>query len=111
MKLIAITPELPIDNETRFIADILDAGFDYVHLRKPDYSLSQLKEYISSIPTQYHSKLKLHSHFSLANEFNVAGLHLNQRFCNIPSAAPERNMSSRSAQRKSGLLLSAAVTA
>ena len=96
MKLIAITPELPIDNETRFIADILDAGFDYVHLRKPDYSLSQLKEYISSIPTQYHSKLKLHSHFSLANEFNVAGLHLNQRFCNIPKGLPDNLTISRS---------------
>lgn len=103
MKLIAITPELPHSNEIRFITDILDAGFDYVHLRKPDYSLPQLKEYLSSIPSQYHSRLKLHSHFTLAREFNMAGLHLNHRFHDIPEGIPSNLSLSRSCHAASEL--------
>lgn len=103
MKLIAITPELPHEHEIEFISRILDAGFDYVHLRKPDYTLPQLREYISAIPAQHHNRLKLHSHFSLASEFNVAGLHLNQR-CNIvPQGLPNTLRLSRSCHAASEL--------
>ena len=96
MKLIAITPELPHRREIEFITHILDSGFDYVHLRKPDYEISQLRKYIESIPSQYHNRLKLHSHFVLASEFDVAGLHLNRRFNEIPNGLPQKIKLSRS---------------
>lgn len=96
MKLIAITPELPHKHETEFITSILDAGFDYVHVRKPGHTLPQLREYLTAIPQQYHCRLKLHSHFQLACEFGIAGLHLNQRFSTIPQGVPEGLKLSRS---------------
>ena len=87
MKLVAITPELPHRHEVEFITLILEAGFDYVHLRKPDFDLQQMRSFIEEIPQQYRVRLKLHSHFELASEYDVAGLHLNHRANVVPQTA------------------------
>lgn len=96
MKLIAITPELPHDREVEFITLILESGFDYVHVRKPDFDLQQMRHFIEEIPQLYHDRLKLHSHFELAAEYRVAGLHLNRRACTVPSCLPDGLRLSRS---------------
>ena len=85
MKLIAITPEQPVEHESTFISAILEHGFDYVHVRKPGYKMSEMRRYVSSIPAQYHNRLKLHSHFSLISEFDIAGLHINRHASLIPT--------------------------
>ncbi len=83
---IAITPETPFsDNEIEFIACILDAGFDYVHVRKPSYSVGELSNYIESMPRKFHSRLKIHDHFELAESLGVGGIHLNRRNNCIPA--------------------------
>ena len=87
MKLVAITPELPHRHEVEFIMLILEAGFDYVHLRKPDFDLQQMRSFIEEIPQQYRVRLKLHSHFELVSEYDVAGLHLNHRANVVPQTA------------------------
>lgn len=93
MKLIAITPEVTQKHELEFIMAILDSGFSYVHLRKPSFSIDELRQYLSSVPAEYHSRLKLHSHFELAAEFAVGGVHLNHRFPSVPSSIPTAGMS------------------
>lgn len=85
LKKIAITPPDTFDAEVSFINMILDAGWDYVHLRHPGASLTEMRRIIESIPQLYHSRLKLHGHFELINEFNLGGLHLNRR-CPTPPA-------------------------
>lgn len=85
MKLIAITPEQSVEHESTFISAILEHGFDYVHVRKPGYKMSEMRRYVSSIPAQYHNRLKLHSHFSLISEFDIAGLHINRHASLIPT--------------------------
>lgn len=82
---IAITPEVETKNESRFIMEILDAGWNYVHLRRPSASITEIRKLIESLPQRYHERLRLHGHFELINEFNLGGLHLNHR-C---PAAPE----------------------
>ncbi len=84
MKLIAITAEGYISNEVERIITILDGGFDYVHIRKPNYTLEQTRELISSIPSQYLNRLKLHDYFKLTREFDLGGVHLNSRNPNAP---------------------------
>lgn len=85
MKKIAITPEKDSANEIQFICRILSEGFDYVHIRKPNSLLREVRNLIESIPQEFHSRLKLHGHFELINEFNIGGLHLNRR-CPAPPA-------------------------
>ena len=102
MKLIALTPELEHPDEIMFITSILDSGFDYVHIRKPGFSIKQMREYIMAIPAQYYNRLKIHNHFELANEFNLAGIHLNMH-CNTIPANCENLMKSRSCHSKDEL--------
>lgn len=80
---IFITPEDIEPDEPRRIADVLDAGWDYVHLRHPAASLRDMRTLIEAVPQRYHGRLRLHGHFSLAAEFNLGGLHLNRR-CPAP---------------------------
>lgn len=77
---IAITPEaIDEQNEARAVVAILDNGWDRVHLRHPNASRRDMINLLETIPQKYHSRLVLHGHFDLINEFNIGGLHLNHR--------------------------------
>ncbi|MDE7451889.1 MAG: thiamine phosphate synthase [Paramuribaculum sp.] len=82
---IVITGSVPFDNEPQRLTTLLSAGWSYIHLRYPELSLREVRRIIEGIPQQYHSRLKLHGHFELVNEFNLGGLHLNRR-CPHPPA-------------------------
>lgn len=83
-KLIAITPETTIENEIESIIYIIDSGFDYVHIRKPHYNRDEMTSYLREIPQKYYPRIKINDHFELAQEFNIAGLHINRRNGYIP---------------------------
>lgn len=76
---IAITPIEIFDEEGAFITTILDAGWDYVHLRHPNAIIDEMRLLIDSIDSKYHCRLKLHDNFELVKEYKLGGVHLNQR--------------------------------
>lgn len=78
-KLIAITREVVEIDESCRICNLIDAGFDYVHIRKPALQKDEMQQFIESIPTRYYNRLKLHDHFDLADKYDLAGIHLNSR--------------------------------
>lgn len=82
MKLIAITAENYVFHEPEKIQMIIDSGFDYVHIRKPSWGINELDDFIAQLPSSYHCKLKLHSHFKLLDKYNLAGIHLNKHYPN-----------------------------
>ncbi|MCI8998027.1 MAG: thiamine phosphate synthase [Muribaculaceae bacterium] len=90
---IAITPE-DIDERTEAhsVLAILDNGWDRVHLRHPGASRRDMINLIERIPQKYHSRLVLHGHFDLVFEFNLGGLHLNNR-CPTPPPLFHGNIS------------------
>lgn len=85
MKLIAITPEHDFALQDKFICRLLDSGFDYVHIRKPTHSADDMRILLDSLPQYTHKQLTLHSHFELANEYGIGGLHVNHRCHNVPA--------------------------
>lgn len=85
MLRIAITPEEEHPREAGMVSAILDAGWDYVHLRHPGAGLRDIKRIIESVPQKYHCRLRLHGHFELLNEFNLGGVHLNRRCPSLPA--------------------------
>lgn len=89
---VAITPEAILPDEARRVALLLDSRWDFVHLRHPGASRRDMLNLIKSIPQRYHSRLRLHSHFDLAAEFNLGGLHLNGR-CPEPPACYSGSLS------------------
>lgn len=79
MLRIAITPPEIHPDEATIIKSILDAGWDFVHLRHPDASLRDMRNLIEAIPQHLHGRLKLHGHFDLLCDFNLGGINLNRR--------------------------------
>ena len=76
---IAITAERIAPDEASRIVRILEAGFDYVHLRYPEAPADAVAALLDQIPEHYHGRLRLHDHFQLARRYRLGGLHLNGR--------------------------------
>lgn len=86
-KVIVITDPSYISDETTKIEKLLDCGVDYVHIRKPDWSLREVRDLIEGIPYSARKRLKLHGHFELLHEMNLGGAHLNRRNKTAPYTA------------------------
>lgn len=69
-------------NETDHVVELLDAGLERFHVRKPDASIGELKVYLSSIPEKYRSRIYVHYHRKLAEQFDCK-LHLQFKFAVI----------------------------
>lgn len=76
---IVMTSPEHVDGEAEKIVRLLEAGVDYVHIRKPGFPESDVECLISSIPASFHARLKLHDHFQLCDKFRLGGVHLNSR--------------------------------
>ncbi len=85
LRLIAITPEIPVEDEAAKISHLISTGFYRVHLRHPAATRTEIRDIIEKIPQEQHGDIVLHGHFDLINDFNLGGLHLNRR-CPVPPA-------------------------
>ena len=78
-RLIAITPEQTLPDEAERIQMLVGAGFDYVHVRKPQMTEEEVHNYLQSLPASLLPRLKMHYFPNLAQQFQLGGLHLNSR--------------------------------
>lgn len=86
MKWITITSPEFLSGEAPFIGKLFSQGLDLLHLRKPEASLDAYKQLLLQIPEQWHSRIVLHEHFELAEEYKLHGIHLNRRCSVVPNA-------------------------
>ena len=86
MKWITITPPDFISGEAIFIDNLFLQGLDLLHIRKPDASLEAYKRLLLQIPKHWYSRIVLHEHFDLAEEFGLHGIHLHRRCSQIPDS-------------------------
>ena len=86
MKWITITSPEFLSGEATFIGKLFSQGLDLLHLRKPEASLEAYKQLLLQIPEQWHSRIVLHEHFELAEEYKLHGIHLNRRCSVVPNA-------------------------
>ena len=80
MKWITITSPKFLSGEAIFIDKLFSQGLDLLHIRKPDAPLEAYKLFLLQIPKQWYSRIVLHEHFALAEEFGLHGIHLNRRY-------------------------------
>lgn len=78
-KLIVITSPDFLPYEDRLIKATIDAGTDYVHIRKPLALPEEVERLLLSLPVEYHRHIVLHDTHQLAHSYSVGGLHLNRR--------------------------------
>ncbi len=78
-KLIVITPPQSVKNESEELVGLFKAGLQILHIRKPSFSKVELRNYLLKIPSKYHPKLVIHSHYPLLKEFKLKGIHLTEK--------------------------------
>jgi thiamine-phosphate pyrophosphorylase len=74
MQIIIYTPETPVENEIEIISEILDAGADYLYIRKPELDDFSLVDYVESIPERYWEKC-ISTSLIITKEFDLSGYH------------------------------------
>lgn len=70
--------------EHQIINTLFDEGLDVFHLRKPGTEPVYSERLLSLIPDDYRKNIVVHDHFYLKNEYNLKGIHLNQRNPDLP---------------------------
>lgn len=80
MRRIGITPERTVFREQQRITAWLRSGeVQYFHIRKPQFTETEMREYLSAFPADVRERLSLHDHHTLAREMGIGGVHLNSR--------------------------------
>lgn len=79
MKLIVLTDPGFFVEEDKILTTLFDEGLDILHLRKPGSEPVYCERLLSLIPDTYHSRIVVHDHFYLVDEFGLMGYHLSQR--------------------------------
>lgn len=76
MEIVVITSPDKSQSEIPAVIELFHEGLMTLHVRKPKFSTSKLREYIEAIPEQYHNRVIIHSHHRLALRYNLKGIHL-----------------------------------
>ncbi|MFN0201132.1 MAG: thiamine phosphate synthase [Bacteroidia bacterium] len=79
MQFIVITPPTFLPNEIEAIQMLIAEGLTHLHLRKPQTSLAEMRAFLTQLPAACHANLILHQHHILAKDYEVKGLHFNQK--------------------------------
>ena len=93
MTPIVITPPEIIQNEVHLWEALFLAGLKRLHVRKPEATLAELKDMLICLPAKYHSRVVLHQHFQLIDEFNLGGLHFKSTMQAIKMDLDFKNLS------------------
>ncbi len=73
-----------IEDEARHIHELLEKGFDIVHLRKPDADVEQCRSLLRELSDEDRRKIIIHDYHELINEFELKGLHFNKNVSLVP---------------------------
>lgn len=76
MNLVVISYPLPLLVEFEVLTKLFEEGLEVFHLRKPKYSRDEMEHFVKRIPPEFRKKVTIHGHKSLAEEYELGGLHL-----------------------------------
>ncbi len=79
MKLILLTPPDFFVEEDKILTALFEEGLDVLHLRKPGCEPVYSERLLTLLPECHHDQIVVHEHFYLKDEFNLRGIHLNNR--------------------------------
>ena len=84
MKLAIMTKSTFFVEEDKILATLFEAGLDNLHLYKPDSSPIYSERLLSLLPESTYDKITVHEHFYLKDEYQLAGIHLDDNAESIP---------------------------
>lgn len=79
MFLILISPPENTKGELDTLKALFTSGLEIYHLRKPEFSLYEIEQYLKNIPSEFYSRIVIHSHYSIATSYPLRGIHLTEK--------------------------------
>ena len=77
--MIVITNPIPITNEIDTIHSLFENGLELLHIRKPDFSETEMTAFLSEIKSDFRQQLVLHSHHQLASAAGIHRIHFTEK--------------------------------
>ncbi|KIQ18075.1 thiamine monophosphate synthase [Flavobacterium sp. MEB061] len=77
--MIVITNPSAISGEISIIDSLFEEGLSLLHIRKPDFSEIEMAQFIHQIKIEFRSKLVLHNHHELAEDFGITRIHFSEK--------------------------------
>jgi thiamine-phosphate pyrophosphorylase len=74
MKVLIYTPENEVEGEVGIICSMLDAGADFLYIRKPHLDDFSLVDYVERFDPKYYPKI-ITTSLIITKEFNLGGYH------------------------------------
>jgi len=84
MKLIIMTKATFFVEEDKIITSLFDEGMEALHLYKPGSEPIYSERLLTLLPDEYYSKIVVHDHFYLKEEYGLKGIHLNNVKDSLP---------------------------
>lgn len=81
--MIVITNPTAVPNEISIIYSLIAEGLTLLHIRKPEYSETAMKQFLAAIGSEIANRLVLHSHHHLGNEYGINRFHLSKEQRNL----------------------------
>lgn len=76
--MIVISNPIVVTNEINIIHTLFEEGMVLFHVRKPNFRISEMKQFLLTINLKYRQRLVLHSHHHLAKEFDIKRIHFSE---------------------------------
>lgn len=77
--MIVISNSFSIPNEHQIIQQLFEEGLALLHIRKPDFSEQEMRLYLSKIKLEHRTKLVVHQHHYLSDEFHINRIHFTEK--------------------------------
>ena len=84
MQLAIMTKSTFFVEEDKILSSLFDEGLDDLHLFKPGSSPMYSERLLTLLPEDYYRKITVHDHFYLKQEYDLAGIHLDNPTDNLP---------------------------
>ena len=85
MKLVIMTKSTFFVEEDKILATLFDEGMDNLHLYKPGLPPMYSERLLTLLPEEYRKYITVHDNYYLKDEYDLAGIHID----NVTDAKPE----------------------
>jgi thiamine-phosphate pyrophosphorylase len=79
MQLVVITWPDPIAEEHATLKALFHEGLEVLHVRKPEWTIDALRNYLHPLLPDFANRLVLHNHYELAVELGLRGIHITEK--------------------------------
>lgn len=78
-KVIVISPPRELRDEKERVRQLMEAGLEYFHVRKPGFDRRDTEQYLRAYPMDIRKKMILHHHYDLVEPYDLRGIHIPER--------------------------------